>query len=187
MKLGIDLDGVCAMFEEDSRAVCADWLHLHPLELEPAKVWNFPSEQWGIPMDVFWTIWFEDVARGRAWWKTPVYEGTLEALTNLRDDGHTIHIVTSRKGGELPTASWIKEFEIPYDTLTIGEDKTVVNVDLLLDDWERNWNEATDAGRYCVLFDRPWNQHVTTADRVSSWDEFRALVAAHAGAVRLER
>lgn len=176
MRVGIDLDGVCYSFTEDSRVVCAEYKHVDPSELPDPACWNFPEEQWDIPMHIFWELWFEDVAKGRAWRKRPPVDGTVEALNKIMDNGHTIHIISSRKGGEVATLGWVNEFAIPYDTLTIGHDKTAVNFDVLLDDWEKNWRDCQDAGRRCVIAHQPWNTHLTEAERVYGWDEFVKLI-----------
>lgn len=167
--IGIDLDGVMYPFHEDARIVVADYLHIHPIELDDAKCWDFMTDQWGVDQKTFWQIWFEDVARGNAWLRMPPADGTVEGIHRLRDAGHSTHIITSRKGGEVATVNWIHKYDIPYDTLHIGRDKTRVNVDLLVDDWEQNWCEITDSGGRCLLWDQPWNAHVVDAERVFTW------------------
>lgn len=171
MILGIDLDGVCYDFAEDARVVCAEHLNVSVESLAPAAKWNFFHE-WGFDNELFWKLFLEDMHRGRAWRQRPPYDGTVESLTHLRDQGDKIVIVTSRKGAEPATAEWVRTFDIPYDALVIGEDKTLARVDLLLDDWERNWREMTAHGTPCVLMDRLWNQHVVEAERVHDWDDF---------------
>jgi hypothetical protein len=79
--------------------------------------------------------------------------------------------MTYRKGGEINTMKWIHRYEIPYDGLHIGRDKTRINVDLLVDDWEENWKEVTAAGGRCLVWDQPWNAHLTEAERVFTWDD----------------
>jgi hypothetical protein len=123
--IGVDLDGVCYSFSEDSRIVVANHRGIDPLELEVAKVWDFMKIQWGMEYDDYWKIWYEDVARDHdgGWLRLPPEPGTVEGLNALRDAGHTIHIMTYRKGGEINTMKWIHRYEIPYDGLHIGRDK----------------------------------------------------------------
>lgn len=169
--IGVDLDGVCYPFTEDARVVVADFLHCDPLDLPDPKVWDFMSEQWSVDQKTFWQIWYADVAQGGAWCRLPPVDGTLEGLNALRDAGHSIHIMTHRQGGEMQTVRWIQEFDVPYDTLHIGRDKTRVNVDVLVDDWERNWQEVTALGGRCLVWDQPWNAHLSDAERVFSWGD----------------
>lgn len=169
--IGVDLDGVLYPFTEDARVVVSEFLGIHPVELDTPKVWDFMSEQWGVDQATFWRVWYEDVNRGGGWSRMPPVPGSIEGLHDLKSAGHSIHIVTSRKGGEMNTARWIQTHDIPYDTLHIGRDKTRVNIDILVDDWEKNWLEVTAAGSRCLIWDQPWNAHVAEAERVHSWSE----------------
>lgn len=171
MRIGVDVDGVGYSFTEDARIVVADWMNIHPLELDPAKEWDFMLTQWGMDFDTFWRIWAEDVARGNAWLRFPPEVGYVEGITALRDAGHQTIIITNRKGGELATMQWLQKHDVPYDGLFIGRDKTMVDIDLLVDDWEVNWQEALAHGRRCIIWDQPWNAHVTDAERARSWDD----------------
>lgn len=175
--IGVDLDGVVYEFHEDARVVVANHQGIDPSELTSATVWDFMSEQWGVSQRTFWKIWFEDVAREGAWLRLHPVPGTIKGLKALQKAGHTVHIITSRKGGEVNTVKWIQKHKIPYDTLHIGRDKTRVLVDVMVDDWERNWQELTAAGRRCLIWDQPWNSHVTEAERVYSWGDVLEAVS----------
>lgn len=169
MHIGVDCDGVLYDFTEDARLVVAQHLGTEYTNLEPAKVWDFMTEQWGLDQRTFWKLWFKAVRDDDAWFRLPPVEGSVEGLKRLQKAGHKIHIVTSRKGGELNTVRWIQEYGIPYDTLHIGRDKTRVNVDVLVDDWEKNWHEIRDTGGRCIIWDQPWNSHLLEAERVWGW------------------
>lgn len=175
--IGVDLDGVLYPFTECARIVVAEHLGIQPEELAEVAVWDFMTEQWGMDQRLFWDIWFKDVAKGNGWCRLDPIEGTERGLKLLRRKGHTIHIITSRKGGELNTVKWIQNHKIPYDSLHIGRDKTRVNVDVLVDDWERNWEEVTAAGGRVLLWDQPWNSHVVGAERVFNWDDVLKAVS----------
>jgi 5'-nucleotidase len=167
--IGVDCDGVIYEFHEDARIVVANHRGIDPSELTEAKVWDFMVEQWN--------IWFQDVAKEGGWLRLPPVPGTVEGLKKLQKKGHTIHIITSRKGGEINTVKWIQKHKIPYDTLHIGRDKSRVLVDVMVDDWERNWEELTAIGRRVLVWDQPWNAHLTEAERVFSWDDVLEAVS----------
>lgn len=170
-RIGVDVDGVGYSFTEDARIVVADYLHIHPTELDNPAVWDFMIEQWGVDSETFWRIWGEDVARGTAWQRFGPEPGYVEGITKLRDAGHQVVIVTNRKGGELATMQWIQTHRVPYDGLFIGRDKTLANIDVLVDDWEGNWTEACGIGRRCLVWNQPWNSHIEVCERVHSWDD----------------
>jgi 5'-nucleotidase len=175
--IGVDCDGVVYEFHEDAKIVVANHRGIDPSELTTAKVWDFMIEQWGMESKEFWDLWFKDVAKEGAWMRLPPVEGTVEGLKRLQKAGHTIHIITSRKGGEVNTVKWIQKHKIPYDTLHIGRDKTRVLVDVMVDDWEGNWHELTAAGRRVLVWDQPWNEHLLEAERVHSWDDVLKAVS----------
>lgn len=106
-------------------------------------------------------------------------EGVRDVVEALKDDGHTIHVITHRMFGKKSvqnTVEWFQEYEIPFDTITFAEDKTIVGVDLLLDDRDINYEQSLQQDIPCVLMDRDWNQHVKFAPRVSDWYEFHEYV-----------
>lgn len=177
MKLGIDLDGVVYNFVEDARNCIAAYKGIDPTTLPVAESWNFYNI-WKISRNEFWDAITQGAKNGTMWANHPPIEGSIESLELLRDKGHTIHICTSRAGVEVETHAWARSIKLPYDTFTISSDKTIVNVDLFLDDFEVNWRELTDAGIPCVLFDQPWNRHVTEAERVLDWEHFVKYVEA---------
>lgn len=175
--IGVDNDGVMFAFHEAARIVVANHLRIDPIELPPAKVWDFMSVQWGLDHKTFWKIWFDDNANGGGWLRLPPVDGTVEGLKTLQKAGHTIHIITSRKGGEVATVKWLQKYKVPYDTLHIGRDKTRVLVDVMVDDWEGNWKELTAVGRRCLVWNQPWNDHLSEAERVHSWDDVLKAVS----------
>lgn len=70
------------------------------------------------------------------------------------------------------------EHGIEFDTITFAEDKTIVGVDLLLDDRDVNYEVSIKEGIPCVLMDRDWNRHVIGAPRVKDWYDFYDYVNA---------
>lgn len=107
------------------------------------------------------------------------FEGAVDVIQALKDEGHTIHIITHRDWGEktiVNTMGWFYEYQIPFDTFTFAEDKTIVGVDLLLDDRDKNYEDSIKQGIPCVLMTRDWNQHVRFAPRVADWYEFHEYV-----------
>lgn len=107
------------------------------------------------------------------------FEGVVDVITALQDEGHSIHVITHRTFGKKSitnTEAWLKQYEIPFDAITFAEDKTVVGVDLLLDDRDVNYEMSVKAGIPCVLMSRDWNAHVQFAPRVADWYEFHEYV-----------
>lgn len=107
------------------------------------------------------------------------FPGVRDVILALQEEGHTIHIITHRTWGKRSvqnTMEWFEEYDIPFNTITFAEDKTIVGVDLLLDDRDVNYYHSVKSGIPCVLMDRDWNAHVVEAPRVSDWDDFHEYV-----------
>lgn len=148
-------------------------------DLPDSLTWNFWKDQWGMTMDEFLGYCNDGVDAGVVFgWGQPE-DGTAGVLYELQERGHTIHLVTHRMFGDRSvqnTEDWLKQNNIPFDTITFAKDKTVIPVDLFFEDNVDNYNALVDAGTAAVLFDRPWNQDATDATRVYNWYDFETLV-----------
>lgn len=171
-RVGVDLDGVCYDFADSLRTFLEGTHRKYP---EPTR-WEF-YEDWGFTLPEFIELCHEGVNAGVIFTEGDPFPGTVEALTRLHSAGHTIHIVTDRSfgsagGSEAATRLWLDGHKIPFDSLTFTSDKTIVRADYFIDDKLQNYDELFAAGVEVYLFDRPWNQHPTPRDRVSSLAEF---------------
>ena len=109
-------------------------------------------------------------------------EGFVKALKHLRKNMHTIHICTARMIGRKDasnTIEWLQKHKVPYDSITFGSDKTIVDVDVFLEDKPKNFFALENYGIRSFLFDQPYNRDVDTEFRVTSWEDFANKVEAH--------
>lgn len=110
-------------------------------------------------------------------------EGAIEGVKKLIDDGHDVVIVSAvpRCGGISyhGKCHWLREY-MPYfklDNFIACSRKDVVLGDVLLDDAGHNIEKYMKTGRMAVLFDQPWNQHVTDfTRRAKGWPEFLKFI-----------
>ncbi len=175
-KLGIDLDGCTYEFTDSLRR----WLRQQGDDrpLPGAEVWDFyTGSGWEMTTQEFLQHCGDAVDAGYMFLDGEPIEGALEALQTLKDEGHSIHIVTHRNFGsksEANTMEWLRKYNVPHDTVTFAQDKSVVDCDIFLDDYDRTILGLIEAGRHAVVFNRPWNQIIKLAEvpRVSAWDEF---------------
>lgn len=184
MKIGIDCDGV--MY--DFHTPFLGWLYQTgwfedrniprpPVSFEPQH-WGFYKE-WGMTEEEFHEQCNISVDYEHLFKVGEPIPGTKRVMDYLKNEGHSLHIITHRHFGERSThntVDWLAQYEIPFDTITFAQDKTIVGVDLLLDDYEGNWRSSIRQGIPCVLMDQPWNRHVTTARRVAGWEEFASMI-----------
>lgn len=176
LRIGIDLDGPVYDFVGDTAEVVAAHQGVDPATLPPASIWDF-FKDWGLSASEFWEIVDVGIVDGRVWRHGKPIAGSVEAIRELHEAGHTIHIVTSRRSGsEGSTIQWLAEVGIEYDSLTFSVDKTIVHTDVFIDDYDKNLDALAAAGIVAVRYDAPYNDHATQHQEVRSWPEFVALV-----------
>lgn len=182
-RVGIDLDGVCYNFENSVRQYLVDKRGHDAASLPDPIGWNI-DEQWGMTRQQFKDHCHKGVNWGIIFGVGAPYPGTVEGFAQLRAAGHSIHIVTARSYGNpgmsaLNTQEWLDDYGLEFDTITYSHDKTIVNVDVMIDDRAENLIDLRNAGMTAVAMDRPWNRNRTDLDgilRVQSLVEFATLV-----------
>jgi uncharacterized HAD superfamily protein len=145
-----------------------------------AHTWNW-FEEWE-SRDEFMENLHESVDAGSMYWQGDLYEpGIGVEMRKLQDAGHTIHVVTARLfGRELcpkeATSYWFSNNDIPFDTLTVAKDKTIVPTDYFIEDNQRNYDALEAAGVQVYLINRPHNLENDSRRRVNTVKEFINLV-----------
>lgn len=191
MILGIDLDGCAYPFVQNFLQYCRDSGIDVPDDYAPDN-WLF-YEDLGLNLDQFKAL-IEQGIVDRQMFINDKYghldypePGFTTTMVKLRSMGHHIHIVTHRnaKGAARQTLEWFDRYGVPTDAVHFVRDKTIVRVDLMIEDSPGNFFESVDSGIPCVLFDQPWNRFVEQATRVYDWDEYFQLVKEYeAGEIR---
>ena len=181
MRIGVDLDGVCYNFTNSLRKFLVEHKGVDARTLPETTCWDFFSVDWGLTLEEYLTYAAEGVDAEVVFLDGPAHTGCKSVLDTLHEDGHTIHIVTHRFFGQKSvsnTEKWLRREKIPFDTLTFAKDKTVVPVDIFIEDNVENAVALRDAGTECWIIDRPWNQHDPAGDdyRVLDWWEFGDVV-----------
>lgn len=177
MKLGLDLDGCFHDFVGSLRSIVSELHHLPYWRLPEPTCWEFWTE-WNLTFDQWKACFDAGVESGVLFGRYgPLDHGVINTLA--RD--HEVHIVTHRpEGAEATTREWLERWAIKHDSLTFSEDKTVVPVDVFLDDKPENVRALLAAGVDALLFDRRWNRGANAQGlrRVSGWPAFRDYVRA---------
>lgn len=144
-------------------------------ELPTPSTWDI-HKHWGMSHEKLWNLVSQGVNEGHIFAVGKPIPGSAEAVRSLKDEGHKIHLVTARVGGdrglsERWTVEWLNDNNIPYDSLTFSQDKTIIPVDFALDDRAENFT-ALNLHCRAFLMDQPWNQHVRTDYRVHDAQQF---------------
>lgn len=179
MKVGIDLDGVCYDFAGSLREYLGRSLGDDPRRVEP-KRWEF-YEDWGFDVSEFLEHCHAGVDQGVVFSHGDPFSGVQEAFMRIKASGHTIHIVTDRSFGSpgasaTATLKWLDQHGLAFDSITFASDKTIANVDVMVDDKAENYHALTDAGVDTWLLTRAWNKHVDTNRRVLDLLHFSEVI-----------
>lgn len=175
MRIGVDIDDVLFPWYDQAHVACT-----------AAGITNgitptswYVHESYGCTLEE-WIAALSAATLDGSLYRGDPYPGAVDALERLKAAGHTIHLVTARgllQHGELikaHTYRWVADhLAHVVDSLTFSKDKTVVPVDVFIDDNVKNYDAVEAAGIECWLIDRPWNQD--TGDgrwRFSSFAEY---------------
>lgn len=180
MRVGIDLDGVCYDFAGSLRHYLWTVLGRDPETCPDATRWEF-YEDWGLDLAAFLDACDLGVDDGYIFAHGDPYPNVAEAFNVIKSAGHTIHIVTDRTFGQpgnaaAATLTWLATYGLGYDSITFSADKTVANLDVMVDDKPENYAALIAAGVDAYLLTRPWNQHVEGAQRVLDLLHFAEVI-----------
>lgn len=186
MRIGIDIDGVLARFDQGyARLIMREtgWF----IDIENP---NWPAE-WYWDRALFKakglnpqaakqlenTIWDRDIKPTTFWGTLGEYAGTIQALDRLRLSvyaGYDIYFITSRPGhlAKFYTEMWLSLHGMLNPTVLIAHDKGPVisglELDVFIDDKPENIVAAVEARPKvrAYLIDRPYNHHPAVLEGV---------------------
>lgn len=184
LKIAVDLDGCVVDMISILKLILKQ--KDDPCFFEIGRCWGYSEPE---VQDIF----RREVRKNQLFLRSSVYRGAKAALTKLKEDGHTLHVVTAR--GQEPesiaqTAWWLGDrrrdlFNL-FDSFSFSSDKTIINADMIIEDRPDTCEKVYKAGIRPILLTRPWNDPTyqcskhTPADnkdkpcsdyRVDSWEE----------------
>ena len=179
MRLGIDLDGVVAAFNDG-------WMKIHneefggSLRSEMVTSWNALDALGGFAdMDAFWEWARPNEHRQSVFRHLELFPGALETLGGLSAAGHEIVILTSKPDWAVPdTLHWLADRRIPTREVHFVYDKHEVDCDVYLDDAPIVLPGLVRHRAHAVVcrFVRPWNDPLEGVRDVANWSEFHDVV-----------
>lgn len=178
LRVGCDLDGVVYNF---TKKFCGE-AHKNGFDLsDTPDSWNW-FESCGMTREQFEDIMHSSVDDLQLFWKGDMLDNAANHMARLRDAGHEIHIVTHRESGNVYTSEsatryWLDTKGVMFDSLTFSKDKTVVPVDVFIEDNIDNYDALEAAGVKAYLVNRSYNQaEGDERRRVNSFEEFADLI-----------
>lgn len=179
MRLGIDLDGVVADFNQG-------WVERYnrdfgaSVSVDDIVEWDAPT---GLThfrhMSDFWR-WARTCDGGRTVFRSLLpYPNAIDALGRLDRAGHRVVILTTKPQFAVhDTFEWLAEHQVPTTEVHIVDDKTAVECDLYVDDADHNLESLLAARPEALVcrYVRPWNRAHDGALDVADWAEIGRLV-----------
>lgn len=117
----------------------------------------------------------------------PAFEGALELLHELKDEGHEIYYITSRHGKHCErTRDWMlnQGFPVAEGHFFCGmKDEEKINIihslqlDYYFDDKPAVLETLIDTETKVFIIDQSYNQHVKKFPRLKKWSELRESIA----------
>ncbi|WP_309115979.1 hypothetical protein [Saccharothrix sp.] len=182
LDVGVDVDGPLYDFPAAVRAYLIGVEGTGRRMPEPTR-WHFYRD-WGLTDEQFSAVCHRGVDSGIVFRTGTPVPGSVEAVQQLMEDGHRVHLITDRAewgspgAAEQATREWLAEHAVPFTTLTLSRDKTVVPTDVMVDDRTDHYEALEAAGTTAYLLDTVWNRHHDARRRVHDMSAFARAVRA---------
>ena len=177
LNIGVDLDDVAFPWYTKAHAACVKAGITNGVS---PKTWS-PHAEYGCGEQA-WHDALEVATLDGSLYSGRPYPGAVAALNRLTDAGHHIHLVTARgfliQGHMIrnQTVDWLKKYDVPHESLTFSKDKTIVVVDVFVEDAAKNVQKLVDAGTRTFMVSRAHNAKYIYSPRVKSLSEFADII-----------
>ena len=183
VKVGIDIDGVCADFAPAANLWLAEDLGMEPA---PIDRWDW-FENYGHKGSRSWQRFWRFVAENPEWFMglEPI-EGAAREVDAIDGMGHEVIFVTARNARyQDVTWRWLEANDFHPDHLVHTSQKHEVGCDIYLDDSMDNIDLLRRNDKRAVLFMQPWNSEawwsrmlrgVDFVTSIHGWEQFSWLL-----------
>jgi len=173
VRIGVDLDGVCAKWTRGAMQMLNDRFNLDLDIDEEVPHWDWLEETIGKKK---WSwLWTAGVERERLFRDLELVPGTLDALDYLTRN-HEVMILTMRpRKARVDTIQWIAEhFPFPFEGIVVHKSKWLTPCDVYIDDRYENVLDIKMhlPDSHVFLRNRRYNQQFDWQWRVNDWSEF---------------
>lgn len=167
LRIGLDLDGVVAQFNESYRRLLHQLEPEVPINPAPPLTWSYEVTQDGFDRRTVDRAWTHIRARPALFWGSlPAYPGAVEFAWGLTHLG-SVSVVTARPGNDEAavrdtSAEWVRHtlgIRAPVHlaaTVPKAQICRELELDVLIDDCPENVADLPAHTRG-LLLDRPWN------------------------------
>lgn len=171
MRIGIDIDGVLQNIDEFIFDYGSKYCYEHNIDFEIHESEYDESKLLGISSEQAEKFWNEYLVKYVTEYRPREF---AKEVIDILKENNKIYIITARNEYGLPkeeyghmqelTKRWFEENEIYYDKLIFSPENKVNiclenEIDVIVEDWDKNIKELSDAGINVICFDNPYNKN----------------------------
>lgn len=182
LRVALDLDETSGGFINSLRESLAQRQGLTPeqaAELMPTpQHYSFVESGWFKNTEEFLEA-FHYAENNGVYRNMKTFEGVQETIQTLVTNRDVeIHVVTARNiQWNEETKQWLKQHRIPFKSITHTEEKqNVPNIDVYIDDSDKQITTLQKHGKTVIAFTNPYNQSIESKYRVSAWKDIPAVL-----------
>jgi uncharacterized HAD superfamily protein len=174
MRIGIDIDGVLADFNESfiRRTVTVTNRDMFPPRPFDIPIWDYP-QHYGYTEAEVSAVWKTIVEDSMFWAYLTPYPTTKPFLQKLNPEKDDLYFITSRPGiiAKQQTEAWIRYYGGPVSPTVLissmkGECARALDLEAYIDDRDKNVLNvrAYSSTTRVYILDQPWNREETVYD-----------------------
>lgn len=121
---------------------------------------------------------FHEAERQGVYRKMTAFKDMSRTLRTLVSNGEVeVHVVTARTSEwNDDTRFWLRKNRVPFSSITHTESKEDTNMDVYIDDSDKQLKTLQAHGKTVIAFDNLTNDHVSTPHRVRAWKEVPSVL-----------
>jgi 5'(3')-deoxyribonucleotidase len=181
IRLGLDVDETSGGFIDALRNSVAAQRGMTPEEAKAAL--PFPQHY-----SLVESGWFKDVTHFLDEFHEAERQGVYRKMAAFKDMSRTlrtlvanreveVHVVTARESAwNDDTRFWLRKNRVPFLSITHTESKEKTNMDVYIDDSDKQLKTLEAHGKTVIAFDNATNDHVQTKHRVRGWKEVPSVL-----------
>ena len=167
LNIGLDLDGVLYPIEYDFERMIQNEVDPN-FTVNDMTSWEFYKDV-GLSTAEFNVMFAKYINNEEMFITQDPYPGVSDAIWRLHKMGHRLHIVTHRETPNAETSSillthaWLAKQRWPLKSITISEDKAIIQTDIFVDDAVHNLERLNSVSiamtgvSNAVCMNRLWN------------------------------
>lgn len=179
MRIGIDIDDTISKTNEKliEKAYIYDKEHVKGRGFKDKDAYSFMEMFYWSVLDV--DGFMKTVRKGDFFLTLEPMDGAAEVFKRLHDEGHILILITRRSDNlatKMKTKKWLKQKGFIYDKIYFKAlQKADIGIkeqlDLFIDNDEKNIYEALDKGINSLLMSSKYTKNVKKVKKVNNWEE----------------